>query len=256
MSIVLEKQSTDETSSINQNITHILNPLIHNISKDETNVCLTVNGTSWLKTSYISDELIDYSRNFFDILFNMKPEKRHTIIKKETGENMEVFRWQQSYLKTPKYDETDNYFKTHYYMYSGTDTTNNNIDLPKEFTPFYEYVKKIDERYNQVVINWYNPEDYIDFHRDCQRQLVKDVPIIIITLMNDINAFREFEIIPYEKPRENIEPLYSNVKIIVKNGSMIKMCGNIQTDFRHGMRESEIISDNYRRISISFRAIE
>lgn len=35
--------------------------------------------------------------------------------------------------------------------------------------PIYEYVKKIDERYNQVIVNWYEDEnDYIAPHSDCQ----------------------------------------------------------------------------------------
>ena len=233
-----------------------LEQLTHNISKNKITISLTNNNSSWLETSCIPEELSNYGMNLFDALFNMKPEKRHKIITKETGENMEVFRWQQSYLKTPNYDKTDEYFKTHYYMYSGIDTTNNNNDLPKEFLPFYEYVKKIDDRYNQVIINWYNSEDYIDFHRDCQRKLLKDVPIIVITLMSNVESFREFEIIPYEKNSEIVIPLYSNIKIITKNGSMIKMCGDIQTEFRHGMKASEINNDDYRRISMSFRAFE
>ena len=218
-------------------------------------IFLTNNKSSWLEISSIPEELKMYGMENFDKLFNMKPEKRHKIIKKGTGENMEVFRWQKSYLKTPNYDEKDEYFKTHYYMYSSKDDLCND-ELPEEYVKFYEYVKSIDERYNNVVINWYNPEDYIDLHRDCQRMLKKDVPIIIVTLMCERDVYRELDIIPYEKNDKSVIALNSNVKVEMRNGSMIKMCGKTQDEFRHGMKASESNEKNMRRISISFRALD
>lgn len=40
-------------------------------------------------------------------------------------------------------------------MYSGYDTSSNKSPLPKPFEPFYKYMKIIDEKYNQVIANWY-----------------------------------------------------------------------------------------------------
>lgn len=134
-------------------------------------------------------------------------------------------------------------------MYSGTNTSNNNDNLPEEFMPFYNYVKTIDSRYNQVVINWYDTNDYIEFHKDCQRKMIKDVPILILTISEDKNRLRNFEIIKYDdNPNEN-----SKFKIPLNNGLLLKMCGNFQSEFKHGIRQDNTLG---RRISVSFRSFE
>lgn len=220
------------------------------IYKEPINLQLTENNSSHIDISMIPNYLLNFD---FDKLFNLHPEKRHNIIMRNKNSNKEVFRWQKSYLNTPNYDKDDEYFKTRNYMYSGLDTSQNNEDLPELFKPFYDYVKSLDSRYNQVIINWYDNNDYIDFHRDCQRKIIEGVPIIIINLNEgNENSLRNFELIPFEENPENVKPKYDNVSINLKNGLMIKMCGNIQTEFRHGIRRNE---KSKKRISISFRAL-
>ena len=212
---------------------------------------LTDTNSSWVELSAIPAELLEYSVEHFDELFEHHPKEKHNIISKDTGDDCKVFRWQRSYLNTPDYDSSDEYFKTHYFIYSGLDTSKNNDELPNMFVPFYEHIKRQDNRYNQVVINWYDSDDYIAFHRDCQRKLLKDVPIIVLTLTEE--PCREFEIIPYEDNSDMIKSNFDNVKIIAKNGLLLKMCGEFQTEFRHGVKQNKNAG---RRISISFRAFE
>lgn len=208
---------------------------------------------SYVVVSMLPLKLLNYGATKFDQLFDLHPEQRHVIIDKN-GNNFDVFRWQKSYLNTPDYDETDEYFKSHFYMYSGTNTSKNNDNLPAEFAPFYEYVKGLDSRYNQVVINWYDSDDHIAFHRDCQRKLVKDVPILVLSLTaaKCDDECKKFEIIPYESNPECVVPFYSNVKIVSRHGTIVKMCGEFQTEFRHGVRPG---NNDAKRISMSFRAV-
>jgi alkylated DNA repair dioxygenase AlkB len=228
-------------------------PLTDMDIKETCELSLTENKSSHVEISFVPKELMEYGVKHFDELFALHPNERHRIISK-TGEDYEVFRWQMSYLKTPDYNASEEYFKTHNYMYSGLDTSKNNDDLPNLFAPFYEFAKKQDDRYNQVVINWYDANnDYIAFHRDCQRKMLKDVPIMVITLSEQ--QCRDFEIIPFEKNDSSVKPNYSNVKIASRNGSVIKMCGEFQTEFRHGIRQNST-NDLGRRISISFRSFE
>lgn len=214
---------------------------------------LTENNSSYIKISSINDELLNYGKKYFNELFELHPKDRHAIIKKNTNCEKQVFRWQSSFLNTPDYDYNNDYFKEYNYMYSGLDTSNNKQELPELFKKFYDYVKLIDNRYNQVIINWYDTNDYIEFHRDCQRKLLKDIPILIINLTEDDNNYRNFEIVPYDRNSEDIKYLYSNISVSLINGLIIEMCGNTQTEFRHGIRQN---NEFKRRISISFRAFE
>ena len=236
--------------------TALLNVLQYDPINDENNLAklsLTNDNSSWIEMSFIPKDLLKYGTTHFDELFSLHPQERHNIVMKGTNNNTEVFRWQRSYLNTPEYDPSNDYFKTHNYMYSGVDTSNNNDNLPNLLVPFYEYVKSIDERYNQVIVNWYESDDYIAFHRDCQRKLQSDVPIVILTLTEDRDACRDFEIIPFEENPASVKTEYSNVKISLRNGLLLKMCGNSQTEFRHGIKQNNKFG---RRISISFRAFE
>lgn len=231
-----------------------LKDLICDLSEEnKKSISLTANNSSWIELSFLPQKLIEYGAQQFDTLFNMHPDEKHNIISKE-GENMQVFRWQKSYGKTPEYDKSDEYFKTHFYMYSGLDTSKNNDVLPQLFAPFFEYIKSIDERYNQVVINWYDSDDHIAFHRDCQRNMMVDVPILVLTLtLASEESLRNFDIIPFELNPESVELLYKNVSIPSKHGMLLKMCGEFQTEFRHGIKQK---LNSGKRISMSFRAFE
>jgi hypothetical protein len=212
---------------------------------------LTNNGSSFIELSFLPNHLINYSLQFFQELFELHPEYRHNVILKGTNCNNEVHRWQKSYLNTPTYDPNDNYFAKKSYMYSGIDDTQNNNELPNLFKPFYNFAKLMDARYNQVIVNWYDEDDYIDFHRDCQRKMQKDVPILIMNLNEDDNKnCRNFELIPCN---DDVDAINKTVSVQLVNGLVIKMCGKTQEEFRHGIRKTD---NAKKRISISFRAFD
>ena len=97
---------------------------------------------------------------------------------------------------------------------------------------------------------------YINFMKDKQIDQLRMLPSEVSSgsiIRNNEGIYRNFEIVPYDRNTEDVKPLYSNVSINLINGLIIEMCGNIQTEFRHGIRQNNELK---RRISISFRAFE
>lgn len=181
----------------------------------------------------------------------LHPLEKYTIINKE--KEIKVNRYSQSYLQTPKIDKE--YIKNHSYMYSGFNDENNNDDLPNELKSYYDYIKKIDEKYNQVVVNWYeNGEDDISFHSDCNYNMIDNAKILIISLYNYNEITNENLRTFIIKPKKNIKSLKDVFEIKLEHGMIITMCGNIQNEFRHGIKKD--FNVKLPRISISFRQMK
>jgi len=220
---------------------------------DEKIIYLNENKTSYLKINHLPQSLTEFGALNFEEMFNLHPKNKHSIIMYK--EEVEVNRWQQSYLKTPPI--TDDILNKRSYMYSGFDTTNNNIELPEQFQIYYDYVKSIDNRYNQVVVNWYQDQnDYIAYHADCETGMIENAEILMISLYPTINHklknygddHRSFSIIPKCK---KTSCLYDEVCIQARHGTMITMCGDTQKDFKHSIKKE--YHEVSPRISISFR---
>ena len=175
-------------------------------------------------------------------------------------------RWFKSYLKTPEFDKS-----THKsYMFSGEDFSEIEKDLPNIFKPYYDHMCSLDNRYNQVVVNYYEQgKDFIPFHRDWTTGMVDKYEISIITLNKNDDNPRTFEIIPRDDIKDND---YKSKKIsvelnnglILTMGSRRKLCfqatipsregGKFQDKFRHGipcfLQEKDSIN---QRFGITFR---
>jgi hypothetical protein len=121
-------------------------PLINS----EEIIYLNETKTSYIKIGRLPEDLKTYTINNFDEMFSLHPLKRHKIIfyRKE----LEVHRWQQSYLQTPNHEM--DILNKRSYMYSGFDMSKNNDQLPQLFQNYYDYMKSLDEKYNQIVVNW------------------------------------------------------------------------------------------------------
>ena len=190
-------------------------------------------------------------------MWDLHPEQKHKIIMYE--KEVEVNRYSKSYLNT----WTDlTHTKSSSYMYSGYDTLSNNDELPEIFKPYYEFMKNIDNKYNQVIVNWYeNENDYIAPHADCQRGMIENSKIAILTLNecvienNNSENTRYLEITPkYIKYQSDNKPLADIFKIKLEHGSIITMCGMTQDNFLHQIKkENKKIG---KRISLSFRQMK
>jgi alkylated DNA repair dioxygenase AlkB len=195
--------------------------------------------TAWLEISKLSDDLILYATENFDTLFNLHPEKKGNVLvfnkdhQNPDWDEIECFRYCKSYLATPKFDNT--VMKS--YMFSGHNHDGINDPLPIEFQPFYEYMKN----YNQVIVNWYEKDDYIPPHSDCDAHMVDNYNIGLINLSKSDRSF-------------DLQSRNSNVvyNVALLHGTVIKMCGKTQQLYTHSVGKGIHEGDN-RRIGISFR---
>ena len=202
--------------------------------------------TAWLEVSTLPDDLKTYATENFDTLFNLHPEKKgNVLVFNKDHENpdwheIECFRYCKSYLNTPKFDNT--VMKS--YMFSGHDSNGINDPLPIEFQPFYEYMKD----YNQVIVNWYEKDDYIPPHGDCDAYMIENYNIGLINLSPSSSCHRYFDL----QSRNPDITLYSTYSQPLLHGTVIKMCGKTQQLFTHSVGKGLYEGDN-RRIGISFR---
>ena len=218
--------------------------------------CIYLNNdkTSWITISELPIYLKNYAHNNFDSLFDLHPQdKGKVLVFNKDRENPEwneinCFRWHKSYLNTPSFNK--NSYKS--YMFSGWDTSSNNENVPNTFIPFYDFIKNVDQRYNQMVINWYeNSDDYIPLHSDCEYSMIDNHDITILNLNKSDNdeLCRTLTIIPKETTTDYISDKY---EIKLTHGMIICMGGNMQNEFSHGV--DKCVNDyTTPRISISFR---
>ena len=229
------------------------------IPEKSTIIRLNESGSSYIKIDFLPDELKKVGSDTFIAMWNLHPTNKHKII--INNAEVPVYRYSQSYLNTPT-----NLSHTVYssYMYSGFDIANNNLDLPKEFNPFYEHMKKLDDKYNQVIANWYeNEQDYIAPHSDCTKSMIKDADISIISFYHDTdpNNFRYLNIKPKKDKDKDKDSLFAKFKIRLDHGSIITMCGKTQEDFVHGIAKNDDehikkLMPKGQRLSLSFRQME
>jgi alkylated DNA repair dioxygenase AlkB len=207
---------------------------------------LNESGTSFITIDYLSDELKEKGIETFENMWKLHPENKHKIIRFE--EEMEVFRYSKSYLNTPT-DLSDISKKS--YMYSGFDVSKNNDELPEEFNPFYEFIKEMDHKYNQVVANWYEDEsDFIAQHSDCKRGMIKNAKISIISFHEKDDDYRTLIV----RPRKGTNSNADIFKINLHHGTIITMHGNTQDEFTHGIDKKH--EHQPQRMSLSFRQME
>jgi alkylated DNA repair dioxygenase AlkB len=210
-------------------------------------VYLDTEHTCWVDVGWLPQELIQYGTERFDELWNLHPEERLRIVWKPTMQEMPMHRWQQSYLQTPSLESTKDNGNVHF-MYSSLDESANTLPLPSLFQPFHEFMLGCDARYNQVVANWYDGDDYIAQHRDCTTGMINESPIAMCNI--EPNAQRHFSIVPN---RTCETPLYPEVLIPLANGITVTMGGETQQHYKHGVAS---VPGAGRRISLSFRCMQ
>lgn len=227
---------------------------------DEKIIYLNTDKTSYIKINHIPPDLKRLAIINFDSIYKLCPTQKHKIIM--YGSEVEVNRYQQCYLETPNH--TDEILSRQSYMYSGFNTSNNNLKLPELFQPYYDHMICKDNRYNHVAANWYKDgEDYIAYHSDCEKGMVSDHNISILSLYGDNynndndeesnKQYRVFGIIPKNKNWCN-DAEFDKVCVILRHGTIITMGGMTQTEFKHGIEQTE--RDCYPRVSLSFRQFE
>lgn len=179
----------------------------------------------WMDIGKIPDKLSDID---FDKLWQLHPPELGKI--KIMGREIFTPRFQQSYDKP--------------YYFSGM--SHPAIPLPLEFRPFLEWANSMNYGiFNMTLVNYYrNSSDYIGKHCDNEKQLVKDSPILSISLGSP-RLFR----IRYKENNKIIKD------IILNPNSYIIMGGKFQTHLLHEIVKvtGKKCLSNERRINITFR---
>lgn len=199
---------------------------------------------AYIRKSYLPEDLIVYANDNFDEMYNLHPKERHCIVM--YGKDTPSERYSKSYLKTPTC--TSDLIQKHSYMYSGLDDSHNYDNLPEVFQPFYDYMKNIDSKYNQVVINWYeNGEDYLPHHADCEKDMTNEYAVTTISF-NDPN-FDTFRSLTFIDNNNNIVK-----EVWLETGSVVLMNYHANKMFQHGIAKDKRKNIG-RRVSMSFRQI-
>lgn len=164
---------------------------------------------SWIDVLDAESSPFQISPEEFFTLWDLHPEEHGNVI--IYGKKIPVPRWQKSYINA--------------YSFSGL--VHKADDLPKEFEKFFcwgQSLKKYDgEKFNQVLINWYeNGLHYIGSHSDDETQLVKNSEILSISL----GETRKFRI--REKKDKKIVK-----EILLEHGTVVIMGGKTQKEFKH-----------------------
>jgi alkylated DNA repair dioxygenase AlkB len=213
------------------------------------NIPLNVSGTAFITISYLPENLMNINENDFEEMWCLHPKEKHKVI--NTGKEIFAYRYSQSYLNTPSIPK-EVFSGDESYMYSGFDSSNNNLELPKIFTSYYDYIKQIDPNYNQSIINWYeNEKDYIAFHSDSPLNMIPNAKVCIISFYQyKYEKSRTLTI----KPKKNTKSLQEIFEIPLEHGMILTMCGNMQDEYKHGIKKEK--NKSYKRISISFRQMK
>lgn len=175
----------------------------------------------------------------FNTLFSKRPTNKGKVLvyskEEDSYQEKQIFRNYSAYLRVPDFDPSVK--KSYMFL-------NKEKNVPNEFIPFLEFAKKIDPRFNQMVVNWYDKDDYIELHRDCTSKMIsKDSPILTVNLNESDNIYNcRSMILENVKTKEITSvPLLNNHYYMINNNNT----------HRHAVGKG-----NEKRISITFRMIK
>lgn len=165
------------------------------------------------------------SQDEFEALWDLHPEE---FIKFGRFTDKEVFlpRWQRAY-------EVD---------YSFSNRVSKAHPCPPEFKPFLAWAKGLDERYNGMLVNWYDDEKghYIGRHRDSTEGINTEVPILTLSL----GGTRNFRMRPFRDKGFFDIPAEDGAVIVIPWGTNARYTHEVPASVRHVGR----------RISVTFRS--
>jgi len=186
------------------------------------------NLTSQSWTAHMNCHMLEIPVPSFEEIWALKPAERNKM--NMFGKEIEVPRWHKTYEHSYKFrgmlDQAD----------SETPQVFKNIMLQCQ--------KKISPKLNGILVNWYNPQDYIGMHSDDEKGLNKDIPIVTITFIEDPNETRRFVMKNNKTGETHVYHL--------KDQDVFVMGGTCQDTHKHGLPKST--KYRYKRISVTIRA--
>lgn len=183
---------------------------------------------SWVDTCVEIPSVAKFDGDKFEQLWLLHPEEFGRI--KIYGKELSTPRWQQSYLKP--------------YWFSGM--IHDPLPLPELIQELYDWVKTINPKINQCLINWYQDGNhYIGPHSDDETQLLPESDIFSFSY----GAERQFYI--HEKNGASLRTIH---KIPMPHNSLVVMRGKMQRGYKHSVPKSARV--NNRRVNITFRCFK
>ena len=189
-------------------------------------------GNCFLEYYQQIDSNIRFSKSDFEKIWKLHPKEYGKI--KLYGKE----------INTPRYFQN---FGEGIYKFSNV--THESLPIPEILVPLIDWVNNLEElHYNGILVNWYeNCKNYISFHSDDERSLIKNSKIYCFS----IGADRDFVV------QSKIDKS-DKYKFKLSNNSLVKMCGECQTYYKHSIpkisgKKAETIG---RRISITIRAFK
>lgn len=216
-------------------------------------IYLTKNKDTFLKLFFIDKSISKYlTKNFDSIKNNVLKNNSESYVLVKRNDNFieqKCERNYKSYLFTPKFDEKS----SKSYMFSGNKQNKIESKLPTVLSPLYDYIKTVDNKYNNMIINYYkDSESYIPMHSDCCDYMINGANIGILSIYSnlDSNNIRKLTVTAKNSLNKNI--INKNFNINLHNGLFIVMGEKFQENFRHGIIK-EINYNSNQRLGISFR---
>lgn len=172
--------------------------------------------------------LLTINSDIFNNLWDERPAEKQMI--KMFGKDVEIPRRHKTYGK----------------IYNFNGSVNDVSPLNEIHKEVIEKIMKhleIEDCPNSCLVNWYeNGEDYIGYHSDDEKDLVKGKPIFIVTLGAErIIKFQD------KKTKEVTD-------ILLENNSLLIMEGTLQKTHKHSIPKSKKV--NNKRISLTFRYLK
>ena len=227
---------------------------IYNNNNIIYNKNLFLDNSSYIRFGLLPEEYVNYSFYNYDKMTELikSSDKSKVLVYNKNITNPKyneiiTNRWFKSYLNTPK---IINYINKSY-MFSGYEKKEVEEKLPNIFNPIYQFFKRIDNNYNQIVVNYYEREhDSIALHSDWDDNMINNYEISILTVNKNNNKNnnknRYFSIV--SKNNTNI-----CIKIELFGGLIITMGGNFQKNYRHGISRISQSNNLNERLGITFR---
>lgn len=186
--------------------------------------------TSWLDQGYLPSDLNITEPDDFALLWDLRPPEHSEV--RMGAKIVPIPRWQQSYIRD--------------YKFSGS--TAKAKELPEELEPYLTWANSLGYgEFNQFLVNWYEDgSHYIGAHADNTRPLVRNSPIVTITIASS-GLPRKFRIRTMDK--EIVRDVETT------NGLVLVMGGTFQKEFKHEIVKisGEKASRVGPRISITLR---
>lgn len=195
------------------------------VTKDNYDIKLS--DKSWCSVEY---NFLKISKQEFDALWSLRPTTASKVVL--YGKEMVIPRRQRLYGKSS-------------YRFSNVTVESEPIDHPI----IQKVLDEVNEReptieYNGILVNWYKDgSEYIGPHSDDEKDLVDNAPIYSVSLGQE----RVFRIHPKGKGKYIRD-------IMMEDGMLIKMCGNMQKEYKHSVPANKKYPGP--RINLTIRAFK